>query len=78
MTNKEYELSLYLFDNIGKLVSRTDILESVWGIHSQLDTRTVDTHISRIRKKLHLGEASGLKLMSIYQHGYRLEKSEVR
>ncbi|NOR79922.1 MAG: response regulator [Methyloprofundus sp.] len=74
LTNKEYELALYLFKNIGKLVSRANILESVWGINSQLDTRTVDTHISRIRKKLQLGETSGLKLMSIYQHGYRLEK----
>ena len=74
LTNKEYELALYLFKNIGKLVSRPTILENVWGFNSQLDTRTVDTHISRIRKKLQLGEISGLKLMSIYQHGYRLEK----
>ncbi|NOQ17028.1 MAG: response regulator [Methyloprofundus sp.] len=74
LTNKEYELALYLFKNIGKLVSRSTILENVWGFNSQLDTRTVDTHISRIRKKLQLGETSGLKLMSIYQHGYRLEK----
>ena len=74
LTNKEFELALYLFKNIGELVSRSDILESVWGVNSELDTRTVDTHISRIRKKLPLNELSGLKLMSIYQHGYRLEK----
>ena len=74
LTNKEYELSLYFFANVGQLLSRADILQSVWHIRSQLDTRTVDTHISRIRKKLYLNGVSGLKLISIYQHGYRLEK----
>ncbi|NOQ62879.1 MAG: response regulator [Methyloprofundus sp.] len=77
LTHKEFELALYLFKNIGELVSRSDILESVWGVNSELDTRTVDTHISRIRKKLPLNELSGLKLMSIYQHGYRLEKVQL-
>ena len=43
-----------MFRNSGKLLSRAHILESVWGKTATLDTRTVDTHISRIRRKLDL------------------------
>ncbi len=77
LTTREFELALFLFRRIGQIVSRAHLLESVWGSgHSSMDTRTVDTHISRLRNKLFLKEASDWKLSSIYQHGYRLEHSE--
>ena len=50
------------------------ILESVWGRNPDINTRTVDTHVSRIRTKLVLAVEMGWKLSSIYQHGYRLER----
>jgi len=76
MTPKDFELALYMFRNAGKLLSRAHILESVWGKTAALDTRTVDTHISRIRRKLDLnGGATGWRLVSVYLQGYRLEKS---
>ncbi|MDB5802709.1 MAG: hypothetical protein JWN73_31 [Betaproteobacteria bacterium] len=76
MTPKDFELALYMFRNAGKLLSRAHILESVWGKTATLDTRTVDTHISRIRRKLDLnGEETGWRLVSVYLQGYRLEKS---
>jgi len=77
LTTREFELALFLFRRIGQIVSRAHLLESVWGSgHSAMNTRTVDTHISRVRNKLRLKQAHGWKLSSIYQHGYRLEHSQ--
>lgn len=76
LTHKEFDLALFLFQQIGRLLSRAQILESVWGTSAELNTRTVDTHVSRIRNKLHLMPEYGWKLSAIYQHGYRLERVE--
>lgn len=73
LTQKEYELVLFLFRNAGRLLSRGHILESVWGQRSDLPTRTVDTHMSRIRSKLALGVNNSWRLSAIYNQGYRLE-----
>jgi DNA-binding response OmpR family regulator len=72
LTNKEFELAVYLFQNAGCLVSRNYLLEFIWGTRADLNTRTVDTHISRIRSKLGINPAVGWQLSSIYQRGYRL------
>ncbi len=75
MTHKEYDLALYFFTNIGRIIPRGELLEKVWGTSPDITTRRVDTHISRLRQKLNMGdEGSGWNLHSIYQHGYRLEK----
>ena len=44
--------AVFLFRNVGNLLSRGHILETVWGRNPDLNTRTVDTHISRLRSKL--------------------------
>ncbi len=72
LTHKEYELALYFFKNEGLLISRDQLLESIWIKSSEISTRTVDTHISRLRKKLMLSGAHGWKLVSIYHQGYKL------
>ncbi len=72
LTNKEFELAVYLFHNAGCLVSRDYLLEFIWGTRADLNTRTVDTHVSRIRSKLGISPAVGWQLSSIYQRGYRL------
>ena len=75
LTNREFELAYFFFRNAGKMISRGHILEEIWGIDNKsVSTRTVDTHVSRLRKKLDLSEQNGWKLSAIYQHGYRLEK----
>ncbi|MBT8098898.1 MAG: response regulator transcription factor [Gammaproteobacteria bacterium] len=77
LTNREFTLAAYLFSHADKVLSRSHILEAIWGIDNHgISTRTVDTHMSRLRKKLALGDANGWKLTSIYQHGYRLESSD--
>ena len=74
LTNKEFELAAYLFRNAGCLISRDRLMEIVWGTTADLNTRTVDTHVSRIRSKLGITPAIGWQLSSIYQRGYRLFK----
>ncbi|NND00972.1 MAG: response regulator transcription factor [Gammaproteobacteria bacterium] len=73
MTQKEYELTLFLFKNIGRIISRGHLLEMVWGTSSRVNTRTIDTHISRLRTKLGIDDEPHWKLISVYRHGYRLE-----
>ncbi len=73
LTQKEFELALFLLRNVGKILSRGYLLERVWGKNSDINTRTVDTHVSRLRRKLAFNKENGWKLTSIYQHGYRLE-----
>lgn len=75
LTNREFSLAAFLFRNAGKMISRDHILGEIWGIESKdVSTRTVDTHISRLRKKLSLNAKNGWKLSAIYQHGYRMER----
>lgn len=74
LTHKEFELVVFLFRNVGRMLSRGHILESVWGRSPNLNTRTVDTHISRIRVKLGLAPENGWRLTAVYHYGYRLER----
>ena len=74
MTQKEFDLSAYLFQNPGKLLSRDHLLNKIWGINADVDTRTVDTHVSRLRKKLGLDGSKGWKLVPVYGVGYRFER----
>lgn len=52
LTPKEYDLLMTLVRNPGRTFSRSELLDVVWGYHFAGDTRTVDTHIQRLRKKL--------------------------
>jgi DNA-binding response OmpR family regulator len=76
VTQKEFDLAVYFFRNRGQLLSRKEILEAVWGVKAELNTRTVDTHVSRLRHKLSLAEEPAWRLSAVYQHGYRLEHLE--
>jgi two-component system response regulator RegX3 len=71
---KEFDLTVYLFQSPGKLLSRDHLLNKIWGINAEVDTRTVDTHVSRLRKKLGLDGSRGWKLVPVYGVGYRFER----
>ncbi len=73
LTQREFELASILLRNVGRVLSRDELLSSVWARESGVDTRTVDTHASRLRKKLGLAGESGLMLSSVYGQGYRLD-----
>jgi len=74
LTDKEFELAVFLFRNLGRLLSRGHMLEAVWGQTANLATRTVDTHVSRVRSKLNLRPENGFRLVPTYNYGYRLEQ----
>ncbi|MBT8054855.1 MAG: response regulator transcription factor [Gammaproteobacteria bacterium] len=76
LTAKEFDLAWFLFANLSKILSREYLLRHIWNISSGISTRTVDTHISRVRKKLGLRPENGWKLNSVYHFGYRLEPLE--
>jgi len=74
LTGREFELAWYLFTNLSKILSRDYLLKHIWNISSAVNTRTVDTHVSRLRSKLGLRPENGWKLSSVYHYGYRLEQ----
>jgi DNA-binding response OmpR family regulator len=74
LTQKEFQMALLLFRNVGRLLSRAYLLDTIWGVGADVGTRTVDTHASQLRSKLGLRPEEGWRLSSVYQHGYRLER----
>jgi DNA-binding response OmpR family regulator len=73
LTQKEFLLSLLLLRNLGKPLSRGHIREVVWGRDSEIPSRTMDTHVSRVRTKLGLRPERHYLLAPVYSYGYRLE-----
>ena len=76
LTQKEFDLAVLLFRNMGRPLSRAHILESVWGREHDVPSRTMDTHMSRVRSKLNLRPDNGFRLAPVYSFGYRLEPVE--
>ena len=69
LTLKEFELFLLLVKNKNKALSREYLLEKIWGYEYMGETRTIDTHIQNLRKKLGLVD----HIKTVYKIGYRLE-----
>ena len=74
LTQKEFDLALLFFRNIGRPLSRAYILEAVWARDVEIPSRTMDTHVSRVRSKLQLRPEHGFRLAPVYSYGYRLEQ----
>lgn len=70
LTSTEYKLLLNLAERVGRVQSRDLLLKNVWGYNYVGDTRTVDTHITRLRNKL--GEAGEL-IKTVRGFGYKME-----
>jgi two-component system alkaline phosphatase synthesis response regulator PhoP len=71
LTFKEYELLKYLLMNSGIVLSRDKIMDRVWGIDYEGESRTVDMHIKALRQKL--GE-SGSMIKTIRSVGYKIDR----
>ncbi|NRT36020.1 DNA-binding response OmpR family regulator [Clostridium beijerinckii] len=70
LTLKEFELILLLVKNKNMELSREYLLEKIWGYEYMGETRTIDTHIQKIRKKLDIAD----NIKTVYKIGYRLEE----
>jgi two-component system, OmpR family, phosphate regulon response regulator PhoB len=70
LTTTEFKLLLTLAERLGRLQSRDLLLKDVWGYNYAGDTRTVDTHITRLRTKL--GDAGGM-IKTVRGFGYKME-----
>ena len=77
LTQKEFQLAILFLSNVGKPLSRGHIREAVWGRNSEVPSRTLDTHVSRVRSKLSLRPESGYLLAPVYSYGYRLENLQL-
>ncbi|WP_338642028.1 response regulator transcription factor [Burkholderia pyrrocinia] len=76
LTTKEFQLVACLFHNLGKLMSRELLATTAWGRELGTESRSLDTHIYRIRQKLKLGIENGLRLSAVYTLGYRLDQTK--
>ncbi|MBQ5889720.1 MAG: response regulator transcription factor [Clostridia bacterium] len=72
LTVKEFELLKILKENAGRVFTRDQLLDTIWGYDYDGDIRTVDSHIARLRVKL--GEYGNKHLKTIYGVGYKLDK----
>ena len=76
LSMKDFNLAVLFFRNLGRLLSRSYITQTVWREAGIVNSRTIDTHVSRIRSKLGLIPEHGWELKAVYAHGYRLERKQ--
>jgi DNA-binding response OmpR family regulator len=70
---KEFDLLVELLTRRGTVVSRLDLMKAVWGYSSAVITRTVDTHIGELRRKLEVNPAHPRHIVTVHSSGYRLD-----
>ena len=73
LTKKEVEILATLAGHPGKVFSRDNLLLSLWGYDYEGDSRTVDSHIKRLRAKLDAHQPQGFTIKTIWGVGYRME-----
>jgi len=71
MSPREFELLRYLIERKGETVSRDRLLEDVWGYESYPSTRTVDTHIAKLRAKIGDSGSEPRHILTIHGMGYK-------
>lgn len=71
---KEFDLMLFLFRRAGRVVSRESVLAHVWRTRTRVQTRTLDTYVSRIRRNFGLDGRHGWVVEGVYLQGYCLRQ----
>ena len=74
LTPKAYELLLALVRREGKVAARAELLKEVWGYGAFIMTRTVDSHIAELRRKLESDPATPRHIVTVWKVGYRFER----
>jgi DNA-binding response OmpR family regulator len=75
LTQKEFELALLFFRHLNQPLSRVTLQETIWARDWDIPSRTVDTHVSRVRNKLSLQDGGQFSLIPVYAYGYVLEEA---
>jgi DNA-binding response OmpR family regulator len=70
---KEYDLLIALLRREGQVVSRAELLEEVWGYSGEVYSRTVDTHVAELRRKLEANAANPQHILTVRKTGYRIQ-----
>jgi two-component system, OmpR family, alkaline phosphatase synthesis response regulator PhoP len=73
LTHREFTLLMALVQRTGLVVTRQELLREVWGHRNQVLSRTVDTHIAELRRKLEDDPAQPRHIMTVRKTGYRLQ-----
>lgn len=71
---KEYDLLIALADRNGAVASRMELMRQVWGYADSVITRTIDTHIAELRRKLERDPATPQLILTVRKTGYRLKR----
>jgi DNA-binding response OmpR family regulator len=74
LTPKAYELLLALVRRGGAVVTRNELLKDVWGYSAFVTTRTVDSHVAELRRKIESDPANPRYVKTVWKVGYRFEK----
>jgi DNA-binding response OmpR family regulator len=74
LTQKEFKLARLLLANPHRTLARTYLMEEVWGGPLDPLSRTLDTHIKRVKTKLRLTPERGFNFVSVYGYGYRVSR----
>ena len=70
---KEYDLLVALLQRHGQVASRAELLEEVWGYSGEVYSRTVDTHVAELRRKLEENAAEPRYILTVRKTGYRIQ-----
>jgi DNA-binding response OmpR family regulator len=73
LTRKEFELLRYLVENPSEVLTRERLLNAVWGYERFPTTRTVDTHVLRLRQKFETDPERPAHILTVHGQGYRFE-----
>jgi two-component system, OmpR family, alkaline phosphatase synthesis response regulator PhoP len=74
LTPKEFDLLLALVGRRGAVASRMELLREVWGYSAEVLSRTVDTHVAELRRKLEADPGEPRHILTVRKAGYRLER----
>jgi DNA-binding response OmpR family regulator len=72
LSGTQYRLASLFFSNVGRVMSRDHIFAMVWGREFREFTRTIDSHVSRLRLLLEIDAQNEFRLQPVYKSGYRL------
>lgn len=74
LTPKAFDLLIALLQRNGRIATRLDLLREVWGHRSAVESRTVDTHIAELRRKIEADPAHPRHILTVWKSGYRLQR----